>query len=298
MKPNFLFFAAIGLLISCGMGKKNNPEDSTTATQVTLNLIRQTNNLPAAESVVYDESKDLLYVSCQGADVPGDGTIARVSLDGEILDVNFVTGLNDPKGIAIAGDKLYVGDLLELVEIDRETGRVLNKYTDQKIRFLNDVTVDDAGNVYVSDMFTSSIYILDAENNFSEWFASPDMDNPNGLLAINDEIYLAGWGKFTDGQPLAAPQGRFQKINIKTKEITTITPEVLGNLDGIQVIDENRFFVSDWKAGKIFIINKNGESAEVLDIDQGSGDILYLPGKNLLVIPMSFGNQILFYSMK
>lgn len=293
MKKSILLIACIGLFVSCSNSKKSNVEE-----KLNLTKIGETNNLIAAESVVFDEEKNILYVSCQGAAEPGDGYIAKVTVEGEIADTFFVSGLNNPKGIAIVGDKLYVGDLLELVEIDRETGAVLNKYTDEKIQFLNDVTVDDAGNVYVSDMFTSSIYKLDVEKNFAEWFTSPDMDNPNGLLAIGDEIYLAGWGKFTDGQPAAAPQGRFQKINIITKEITTITPEVLGNLDGIQVFDENSFFVSDWKGGKVFKVYKDGKTEEVLDTKPGSGDILYLTEKNLLVVPMKNENQILFYSTK
>lgn len=293
MKKSILLLAAIGLFISCANNKKSASEEINK-----LVKISETNNLPAAESVVLDKEKNILYVSCQAGDVPGDGSIARLTIEGEIIDTFFVSGLNNPKGIAILGDRLYVGDLLELVEIDRETGKVLAKYTDEKIQFLNDVTVDNAGNIYVSDMFISSIYMLDTAKNFTEWFSSPDMDNPNGLLAIGDEIYLAGWGKFTDGNPGEAPQGRFQKINIETKQITPITTQNVGNLDGIQVIDENSFFVSDWKGGKVFKIYKDGKTIEVLDVEQGSGDILYLVDKDLLIIPMKKQNQLLFYSTK
>jgi sugar lactone lactonase YvrE len=263
-----------------------------------LSLIRETNELPAAESVVYDKEKNILYVSCQAADEPGDGSIAKVSLEGEILNPKFTAGLNNPKGIAIVGDKLYVADLLELVEINRETGDIIKKYTEDSVKFLNDVTVDKDGNVYVSDMFNSAIYKLDKDRNFKEWFISPEMENPNGLLAIGDEIYLAGWGRFTDGKPAFAPKGCFQKINMNTMEITKISADTLGNLDGIQVNDENSFIVSDWRGGKVFRIAKTGETVELLALEQGVGDILFLPEKGLLVLPMKKQNQILFYEVK
>jgi len=263
-----------------------------------LNQIGETNDLPAAESIVYDEAKNLLYVSCQAGDVPGDGSIAKLSFDGEILNPKFVSGLNNPKGIVLVGDKIYVGDLLELVEIDRETGTILNKYTDESVRFLNDVTADENGNVYVSDMFNSSIYVLDRDKNFKLWFSSSELENPNGLLVVGDEIYIDGWGNFTDGKPLEAPPGRFGKINMLTKEITKITPEVLGNLDGVQVNDDESFIVSDWKGGKLYKISKDGKITELIATEQGVGDILFLPEKGLLVLPLKKQNKIVFYEVK
>lgn len=298
MKSIILALAVLSLFSCATNRKKDGSGTKVIESKESLSLIRETNELPAAESVVYDKEKDFLYVSCQAADEPGDGSIAKVSLEGEILNPKFTGGLNNPKGIAIVGNKLYVADLLELVEIDRESGQILNKYTEDSVRFLNDVTVDKNGNVYVSDMFRSSIYKLDLEKNFKEWHITPEMENPNGLLVIGDEIYLAGWGRFTDGKPALAPKGCFQKMNLNTMEITKISADSLGNLDGIQVNDENSFIVSDWIGGKVFRIAKTGETEELLALEQGVGDILFLPEKGLLVLPMKKQNQILFYQVK
>jgi len=297
MKKIILALALIPMFSCVTNKKKENSGLKAIDSKESLSLIKETNDLPAPESIVYDNEKNILYVSCQAGVVPGDGSIAKVSLAGEILNPKFTAGLNNPKGIAIVGDKLYVADLLELVEINRETGDILNKYTQDSVRFLNDVTVDKDGNIYVSDMFKSSIYKLDKDKNFAEWFISPDMENPNGLLVIGDEMYLAGWGRFTDGQPALAPKGCFQKMNMNTMEITKISADTLGNLDGIQVNDTNSFILSDWKGGKVFRIAKTGETKELLAIESGVGDILFIPEKGLLVLPMKLQNQILFYSV-
>ena len=294
-----IMLLAILTVFSCATKKKKNDSGlKVIDSKASLSLLKETNGLPAPESVVLDAEKNLMYVSCQAGEVPGDGSIAKVSLDGELLNPKFTGGLNNPKGIAIVGDKLYVADMLELVEISRETGDILYKYTEDSVKFLNDVTVDKDGNIYVSDMFKSSIYKLDKDNNFKEWFISPEMENPNGLLAIGDEMYLAGWGRFTDGRPTLAPKGSFQKMNMNTREITKISADTLGNLDGIQVNDVNSFIVSDWKGGKVFRIAKTGETKELLAINPGVGDILFMPEKGLLVLPMKEQNQILFYSVK
>src|SRR6478609_4811963 len=74
--------------------------------------------LRTPESVFYDSKREILYVANINKinkDSPdGDGFISKVKLDGKIEKLNWITGLNDPKGIAIVGGTLYVSDIKQL----------------------------------------------------------------------------------------------------------------------------------------------------------------------------------------
>lgn len=258
-------------------------------------LIAEVEGLAHCESVAYDAQRNNLYVSVMAGQEKGDGSIAIVSPEGKIKNADFVKDLDNPKGIAIHGTKLYVSDVTFLYEIDINSGKVLNKFTGYNSKSLNDVAIDEKGQVYVSDMGTSSIYRLDEKGNFEIWHTSPNLETPNGLLIIKNNLYIAGW-RSSETANSEEPKGRFLKLNMDTKKLKKITPKELGNLDGIQKYDQNNFLVSDWGTGNIYKISQNGKSQVVLKTEKSAGDLLYIPEQQLLAIPMNFQNKVLLYS--
>jgi outer membrane protein assembly factor BamB len=274
------------------------PRHATLQSEDSVRLIGTADGLAAPESVAYDRERNLLYVSVQAGSVPGDGSIAKLSLEGKLLDADYVVGLNDPKGVAVGDGRLYVANGTELVEVELRTGAILHRHTAAGIEFLNDVTIDRDGNVYVAEMFGSAIFRLDRNRVFGEWIRSAELENPNGLLAVGDELFVAGWGRFTDGKPLGAPPGRFLKVDLQSKTITRITAGPVGNLDGLQVNDSKSFVLSDWKAGVIYRVSRQGVVVPILKTDRGVGDILFLREHGLLILPMKMQNQIRFYRVK
>lgn len=79
--------------------------------------------LKTPESVVYAPKHDILFVSnIDGKPDQKDqkGFISKVSLsNGSITELNWLTGLDAPKGMAIYNNsKLYVSDITDLVEIE------------------------------------------------------------------------------------------------------------------------------------------------------------------------------------
>lgn len=296
-----LSLGTIGFQAGCSaLSSNSSPAVARVSIQSEKSLTRRGElaDVEAPESVAYDHKRNLLYVSVQRGSVPGDGSIAKVSLQGKLLDANFVTGLNDPKGIALQGDLLYVSNGTELVEIDLESGAIVARYTNPRLRFLNDVTVDDDGSVYVAEMFGSAIYRLSKGKVFSEWLATPELENPNGLLAVGGKMYVAAWGGFNNGKPLEAPPGRFLEIDLRSKAIARITDEPLGNLDGLQANGPDSFILSDWKAGKIYKVARTGAVDLILNTEQGVGDILFVREKGLLILPMRKQNRLLFYTVR
>ena len=65
--------------------------------------------LKVPESVCYDVTEDILYVSnIEGkpTEKDGKGFISKVSPEGEVLDLKWVTGIDAPKGMGVYQGKL------------------------------------------------------------------------------------------------------------------------------------------------------------------------------------------------
>lgn len=241
------------------------------------------------ESIILDEARNVFYISNMADDQPGDGFISRLDRDGQILDLKWITGLKDPKGLLLNEDKLYVTNNTELVEIDIQKGEIVKQKMVEGAQSLNDITADDAGNLYISDSSKSSIFMRDTSGNIREWLHSPRLEQPNGLLVFGDDILVAAWGKDEPGYVL--------KVDRKTKKIERISRQGIGNLDGVQKIDSDNFYISDWATGKIHKFNMNGKQEEILISEKSAGDILFLNDSNQLLLPMNFQNEIWWYSL-
>lgn len=252
------------------------------------------------ESAVYDPRLNIVYVSnVNGSPNEKDdnGFISIVSVNGNLLNEKWVTGLNAPKGLAVFEHTLYIADIDELVAINIDNGRIIKKHKVDDARFLNDVDVDSDGNVYVSDMVLNRIHKLSG-NDFSIWIESEKLENPNGLHFTEDDIIVGSWGKMTDGFATEIP-GHLKRISLNTKSLSSIgegTP--VGNLDGVEGSDETGFYVTDWMNGALFHISSKGKAVKILDFNQGSADLELIEKKNLLIIPQMKENKLFAYKIK
>ena len=92
-----------------------------------LEVVWRIGGLANPESVALSADGTFLYVtnvSGEGGEKDGNGFIARVALNGQMLQRDFATGLDAPKGIVVAGDALIVADIDQLVVLDAATGAV------------------------------------------------------------------------------------------------------------------------------------------------------------------------------
>jgi len=252
------------------------------------------------ESVLFDNNRNVLYVSNVnggGDEKNGKGFISKVSPAGKIIQLEWVTGIDAPKGLALHGNKLYASDIDQLVEIDIDQGKVLKKYPATGAKFLNDVAVNAAGDVYVSDMKTDTIWIL-KDGKFSVWLNDATFGSPNGLYVENDRLVVATWGVMTDGYNTKVP-GHVKTVSFADKSIKSLgkgTP--IGNLDGIEPDGKGNYYVTDWMNGKLFLVSKTGEASLLLNLKKGSADLEFIAGKNLIVIPQMSDNYITAYEVK
>jgi DNA-binding beta-propeller fold protein YncE len=239
------------------------------------------------ESALYDKAAAVVYVSNVNGEATGkdgNGFISTVSLDGKVLVMEWVKGLDAPKGLAMAGGKLYTADIDKLVEIDPASGRILNRYEAQNAKFLNDVAADASGNVYVSDMATNTIWRL-ANGTFEIFLSDEKLESPNGLLAAGDDLIVGSWGVMTDGMATKVP-GHLKAVSLTDKSIRSLgagTP--IGNLDAVEPLGDDAFLVTDWVAGKVIRLGRDGTVQVLESLGQGTADLGYDPGTGTAFIP-------------
>jgi outer membrane protein assembly factor BamB len=238
------------------------------------------------ESALYSAEQGIIFVANMDGDgsaKDGKGFISQLTPDGQMVRAEWVSGMNAPKGMAIWGEKLYVSDIDQLIEIDIVKGEISKRFPAVGAIFLNDVAASKDGKIYVSDSRTSRIYILD-KGNLTEWLADPKINNINGL--------------FIDGENLYVGSDKLQRIGLNTKTIETIH-EGCGGIDGLDKDGRNQFVFSNW-AGRIFYL-ENGKITKMLDTTSekiNAADISFAKAINLLLVPTFFDNQVIAYQIE
>ena len=307
-----LILATSGMVLSTGLNTmlNNNQVVQAQQEQIKINKVWETPDiLKNPESVVYAAKQDTLFVSnIDGKPDEKDqkGFISKISLsNGSITELNWITGLDAPKGMAIYNDsKLYVSDITDLVEIDIANGRIIKHYNAPGSAFLNDVASDNHGNIYVSDTGTNTIYKLDTnlKNNTSlqVWLQSPELNSPNGLYVDNNKnkLIVASLGD------LSKPGAGMKIVNLENKTITTLgkegTTSPFGGLDGIESDTTGmHYYVTDNPVGKVYTVNADGTGYETLiDLQsQGTADLEFIQGQNMILIPIMQDNKIAAYKL-
>lgn len=255
----------------------------------------QVDGLATPESAIQDLQRQKIYVSNMNGGATernGLGSISWVSLDGSEQGANWITGLNAPKGMAIVDTILYVADLDVLVAIDLDSNQVEAKYPATGSVLLNDVTSDNKGNIYVSDIFTNAIYKLES-GQFELWLKSDELQSPNGLAFADNHLYVGNWGKNPDANFNTQVPGQIQRINLANKQISTLADaEFSANIDGISPY-ENGWLVNDFMTGELTELNSQGKVVSTTQLPLSSADTSYANG--LLLVPVMFEGKLQAY---
>jgi Gluconolactonase len=262
-------------------------------------LIWEAKGFVGPESVVYDETREVLYVSNMGThgegQTVGDGFISRVSVDGKILEPRWVTGFDNPKGLALANGRLYVGDDRDLVEIDVAAGKVVGRYAPEDgPGDFNDCTADPEGNVYVSSGRLGEIFRLSG-GKFESWTKLDRSKTGwiNGLRAEKDRLLLGGWTvRGADGKEQL---GHISILSFKDKSLSRIGSEPVCHVDGIEPDGKNGYTVTDWISGDVLHVSAEGKVTPVMKLVKGTADHEYIVEKKEMLVPLMNDNVLRAY---
>ena len=244
--------------------------------------------LKVPESVRFDGERRVLYVSNIDGEPwgkDGKGSIGKVGLDGKVIEAEWVTGLNAPKGMALFQNLLIVADLQEIAIIDvLHPAGVPHRISLPEAEGLNDVSTNEAGEIFVTDSKKGDVYRIGTDG--SPRKILEELKRLNGVLASDGEVFIAS-------------DGGLYRTSEDGGELKLIANGMDGNADGIERVGEGQWLVSCW-AGVVYLVSE-GKAEKLLDTREekiNSADLGYDPMTKTAYIPTFWKNSITAYRLK
>ena len=242
------------------------------------------------EFVAYDPKGKVFYTGDFGpdlkpADKDGKGKITKVSLDGKILEDGFLPAkgqtLNKPKGIWIAGNRLWVTDIDSVWVFDLKT-KEGKKLELPGITFANDPAVM-GGALYISDNRSDQLVRVEPAD-FLKSKAAPKITvlfkdksiNPNGVYPGKGGTLLMAGFKDKDN-----PRAIYSMA--PGKEPVALTDKI-GMLDGLYQMQNGDILATDWMTGSLFRWNKKDGMQKLASGFKGPADFGVVPNKQGLLV--------------
>jgi len=156
------------------------------------------------EGIAYSEKKDAFYVTS----VTKSKIIAVDRTTGKQTDFIKENEFGYQPGVgiwvddqrnqihALGGYYLLKDSLSSLYTFDIDSKKLLKRHDLSDEHFMNDMVVDNQGNIYLTDTKDASVYLLKkGADSLELFYKSPKIDDPNGIAISDDntKLYVASW---------------------------------------------------------------------------------------------------------
>ncbi|CAN7226631.1 SMP-30/gluconolactonase/LRE family protein [Mesorhizobium sp. LjRoot246] len=243
--------------------------------------------LEQPESALFDAANNRIIVSNivgNPGEADGNGYLSVLSVDGKTVIQHWTDGMDAPKGMAIAGGKLYVADITRVRVVDLASGKLVASIAVPNAVFLNDMTADQSGKVYVTDMLADAIYRIDGER--PELFVKDaTLASPNGVFADGNRLIVASWGKGIRPDFSTAEPGGLLSVDIASKVVSPLPgAQKFADLDGVVAIGDT-IYATAYMTGTLYRYQAGAAPEAVAHFKPGSADI-GTDGKSILYVPL------------
>lgn len=257
-------------------------EEGGAKTAAAASTANKINGLQMPESAVAHPDGRVFVTEIGEFGKDGDGRITVINNDAS--KTTLAEGLDDPKGIDLWNDALYVADNTRVVKVTLDGQTSVIAAPDDfptPPQFLNDIEIDGKGNVYVSDSGKddgsgSGIYRITQDGEITEVIGSGSgVKRPNGLLMDgNGQMLVADFGS-----------GDLYRLDLNSKKLTGLN-QGLGAADGLVRDSRGYLYVSDWENGKVWQLTDPRATPQLIQEGyQAAADIGLAPGGGHLLMP-------------
>jgi hypothetical protein len=192
--------------------------------------------------VVYDNVHDRYLVSnC------GDGHIVQIDQSGK--QSFFNTDLSVAVGLHIVGDTLFVssnGGLYSgIVGLLLETGEIVFHIEIPEKVFLNDITSDKSGFLYVTDNDANKIFKVHIESMTYTILVDEGLGYPNGILFDEQGERLLVLNCLLPGKPILS-------ISLDGQSVSTVVETGINSIDGLTEDNFGNYYFSSWATDRVY----------------------------------------------
>lgn len=239
------------------------------------------------ESIEFDNANNRWFIANNG----GNNILTRSSETGE-LAVFASSGFSGggPHGLEIVEDTLYAcaGGSLRAYNIN-SGALVFTKNLGGS--FLNGITHDTSGNLYITDFSGNRIYRFNTRTRNHNIFVAGGVSSPNGIIydQENNRCVFVQW------------TGAIRAVSLVDSTVSTLLPSSgLNSVDGITKDGAGNYYVSSWSPTRITRYNSTFATPTTA-VGAGMGlsnpaDIFYNVLTDTLGVPNSgSGNNTTYY---
>lgn len=237
--------------------------------------------LKTPESVLFDVSRNQMYVSNingKPTDKDNNGFISILNRDGSIKNLEWVSGMDAPKGMALVDSLLFVTDIDRIHIINVNQSKIIKTVAVKGASFLNDMAAISANQIVISDMGNDHLLIYDG-NTVSVWLEDELLVSPNGLAFFNGTLYVGA-------------KDNLLKIDPSVKKLKKFI-EGTGPIDGLIPLSSNKFVLSDW-SGRVLIAQADAKTVLQNTASQNiqAADLGFIREDKIVLIPTFFDNRV------
>lgn len=302
-------FSLIGAVLATAACAKSEQKPAEAPPPAGPQRMGEASGLKTPESVRYDASQDLWFVSNingNPSQKDADGFIVRLTADGAAMDSTpFIEGgkkgvtLHAPKGMALVGDTLWVADIDNVRAFNARTGAPIASIAIQGASFLNDVAAGPDGSIYITDTGVK----FDEKGNMTH-------PGPDRLVQVIGRQYkvVANFANLVgpNGVAYDAANQRFlinafASPNFYSWKVGQAVPDSIGlgagAGDGLEVLADGRAVYTSWADSSLSVF-ANGASTTLLKGLPNPADIGYDTKRQRIAVPLFNDGKVVLIALE